>query len=101
MTTLTVSSHCRSPNVARMADDLDHDSPVPLYQQLAALLRAEIDARRIQIRVPAELTLTQRYGISRGTAHRAVMILVDSGYARISRGKGTFVVPEDERPKPT
>jgi DNA-binding GntR family transcriptional regulator len=48
--------------------------------------------------VPSELTLTQRYGISRGTAHRAVMILVDAGYARISRGRGTFVVPEDQRP---
>lgn len=81
-----------------VADDLDHDSPVPLYEQLAAVLRAEIDAGRIQTRVPAEVTLTQRYGISRGTAHRAVMILVAARYARISRGKGTFVVPEDERP---
>jgi DNA-binding GntR family transcriptional regulator len=82
-----------------MADDLDHNSPVPLYEQLAAVLRAEIDAGRIQTRVPAEITLTQRYGISRGTAHRAVMILVEAGYARISRGKGTFVVPDHERPE--
>jgi DNA-binding GntR family transcriptional regulator len=49
------------------------------------------------VRVPSELTLTQQYGVSRGTAHRAVMILVDAGYARISRGKGTFVVPAAER----
>jgi DNA-binding GntR family transcriptional regulator len=81
-----------------MADDLDHDSPVPLFEQLATLLRAEIDAGRITVRVPSELTLTQQHGVSRGTAHRAVMILVDAGYARISRGKGTFVVPESERP---
>jgi GntR family transcriptional regulator len=81
-----------------MADDLDHDSPVPLFEQLATLLRADIDAGRITVRVPSELTLVQRYGVSRGTAHRAVMILVDAGYARISRGKGTFVVPEDQRP---
>src|SRR5258708_17768333 len=97
MTTLTVGSHGRSPSVIVMADDLDHDSPVPLFEQLATLLRAEIDAGRIRVRVPSELTLTQRYGVSRGTAHRAVMILVDAGYARISRGKGTFVVPEDQR----
>ena len=82
-----------------MADDLDHDSPVPLFEQLAALLRAQIDAGRIAVRVPSELTLTQQYGVSRGTAHRAVMILVDAGYARISRGKGTFVVPAAERPR--
>jgi GntR family transcriptional regulator len=83
-----------------MADALDYDSPVPLFQQLADLLRAQIDDGRITIRVPAELTLTQEYGVSRGTAHRAVMILVDAGYARISRGKGTFVVPADQRPRP-
>jgi len=85
-----------------MADDLDHDSPVPLYEQLGALLRAQIDAGRISVRVPSELTLVQRYGVSRGTAHRAVMILVEAGYARISRGKGTFIVPKDQRlqPKP-
>jgi len=80
-----------------MSDDLDYDSPVPLFQQLADLLRAQIDAGVITVRVPAELTLTQRYGVSRGTAHRAVMILVADGYARISRGKGTFVIPADQR----
>jgi len=81
-----------------MADDLDHDSPVPLFEQLAAVLKAGIDAGEIGPRLPSELTLTQRYGISRGTAHRAVMILVEAGYARISRGRGTFVVPPAERP---
>jgi GntR family transcriptional regulator len=80
-----------------MADELDHDSPVPLYEQLAAVLKADIDAGRIQTRVPAEVTLTQRYGISRGTAHRAVLILVEAGYAHISRGKGTFVIPQEQR----
>jgi DNA-binding GntR family transcriptional regulator len=80
-----------------MGDDLDRDSPVPLYEQLAELLRAEIDAGRIQTRLPSELTLTQRYGVSRGTAHQAVLILVDTGYVRISRGKGTFILPQDQR----
>jgi DNA-binding GntR family transcriptional regulator len=82
-----------------MADELDQDSPVPLFEQLGALLKAEIDEGRITVRVPSELTLTQRFGVSRGTAHRAVMILVDAGYARISRGKGTFVVPAADRPR--
>lgn len=82
-----------------MAHDLDYDSPEPLYEQLAALLRAEIDAGRITVRVPSELTLVQQHGVSRGTAHRAVMVLVEAGYARISRGKGTFVIPPDQRPR--
>jgi len=70
---------------------------VPLFEQLAALLKAEIDAGKITVRLPSEIALTQEYGVSRGTAHRAVMILVDAGYARISRGKGTFVVPKAQR----
>jgi GntR family transcriptional regulator len=82
-----------------MSDDLDYDSPEPLYEQLAALLRAEIDAGRITIRLPSELTLVQQHGVSRGTAHRAVMLLVEAGYVRISRGKGTFVIPADQRRK--
>jgi DNA-binding GntR family transcriptional regulator len=83
--------------VAIVSDDLDQDSPVPLYEQLAGVLRAGIDAGRIRVRLPSEMALTQQYGVSRGTAHRAVMILVEAGYARISRGKGTFVIPPGER----
>jgi DNA-binding GntR family transcriptional regulator len=84
--------------VIGMAKDLDRDSPVPLFEQLAALLKAEIDAGRMTVRVPSEISLTQEYGVSRDTAHRAVMILVDAGYARISRGKGTYVIPKPDRP---
>jgi GntR family transcriptional regulator len=80
-------------------DDLDHESPVPLYEQLAGLLRAAIDDGRLTGRVPSEPTLVQQYGISRGTAGRAVQILVDAGCVKISRGKGAFVVPAAERRK--
>ncbi len=82
-----------------MPDDLDHDSPVPLYEQLAALLRAEIDAGRIQTRLPAEMTLTQRYGISRGTAHRAVLILVDAGTPASHAAKAPSSSRNAERPR--
>ena len=80
-----------------MEDDLDRDSPVPLYEQLAGVLRAAIDSGRITARLPSEPTLVQEYGVSRGTAGRAVQILVEAGYARVSRGKGVFVVPPGER----
>jgi GntR family transcriptional regulator len=80
-----------------VGDDLDQDSPVPLYEQLAELLRRAIDTGQITVRLPSEATLTQRYGVSRGTAHRAVTILIDAGYVRISRGRGTFVIPHGER----
>jgi GntR family transcriptional regulator len=81
----------------RVTDDLDQDSPVPLYEQLADLLRRAIDQGRITARLPSEPTLVQQYGISRGTAHRAVGILRAAGYVQSSPGKGTFVVPPGER----
>jgi DNA-binding GntR family transcriptional regulator len=74
-------------------EGLDRDSPVPLYEQLAALLRSAIDAGRLTGRVPSEPSLVQQYGVSRGTAGRAVQILVDAGYVRYSPGKGAFVIP--------
>jgi DNA-binding GntR family transcriptional regulator len=43
------------------------------------------------------MTLTQRYGVSRDTAHRAVMILIEAGDVRISRGRGTVVSSPGER----
>ncbi len=83
-----------------MDDDLDRDSPVPLYEQLAALLRGQIERGDLYGRVPSEPTLVQQHGVSRGTAGRAVQILVDAGYVTISPGKGAFVVPEAEREAP-
>jgi GntR family transcriptional regulator len=71
--------------------DLDPDSLTPLYEQLAAVLRAEIDAGRIASRLPSETSLVQQYGVSRGTVRRAVALLIDAGYAQVSRGRGTFV----------
>jgi len=71
--------------------DLDPDSLTPLYEQLAAVLREEIDAGRITSRLPSETSLVQQYGVSRGTVRRAVALLIDVGYAQVSRGRGTFV----------
>ena len=80
-----------------MPDDLDFDSPVPLYEQLAALLRRGIESGRFTGRMPSEPDLVQTYGVSRGTAHRAVGILREAGYVQSSPGKGTFVVPRVKR----
>ena len=90
--TLTVSSPGRSASVI-CVDHLDQDSPDPLYEQLAALLRADIDAGRITARLPSETTLMQQYEVSRGTVRRAVELLTEAGYVRVSRGRGTFVIP--------
>ena len=77
---------------------VDHEGKTPLYQQIAAILRGQIERGEITGRLPSETTLSQQYGISRGTARKAAGILISEGWARVSRGRGTFVVrPEDRK----
>ena len=85
------------PKVARVVNDpaIDPDSDIPLYEQMAAILRAQITARKLR-RVPSILTLSQEYSISRGTAHRAVKILQAEGLVRSSPGRGVFAVPQQQ-----
>lgn len=69
----------------------DRDSPVPLYQQVAALLRERIARDRLT-RLPSLMSICQEYEVSRPTAEAAVKILVDAGEAYVVNGKGTFVL---------
>jgi GntR family transcriptional regulator len=70
---------------------IDHGSPVPLHEQLTALLRAQIESGEIQLRVPSILTLSQEYGISHRTAQRSLETLRDEGTIISVRGKGYYV----------
>ena len=55
-------------------DELD---PTPLWEQLAALLREQIQAGDLQPRerVPSEAVLQREYDVSRGTVRRAMQAL--------------------------
>jgi GntR family transcriptional regulator len=68
---------------------VDHDSPVPLYAQLAAELRRRI-AEEGLVRLPSYVSLMQEHGVSRETADRAVHVLIDAGEAYVVPGKGTY-----------
>jgi GntR family transcriptional regulator len=70
---------------------IDHGSPVPLHEQLTALLRGKIDSGNLQGRVPSILTLAQEYGISHRTAQRSLETLRDEGTIISVRGKGYYV----------
>jgi len=74
---------------------LDHDSPVPLWEQLATLLRADITEGRLSGRVPSATALATRYGVSRDTAMRALSVLAAEGLTVARRGRGTFVRKDD------
>lgn len=65
----------------------------PLYEQIAAQLRLEIDQGRYEPAglLPSETQLTARFGVSRVTVRLAVGQLVERGLVERHRGKGTFV----------
>ena len=77
---------------------VDHDSNVPPYLQVAAILRGRIESGELapKARLPSIVGLVQEYGIARTTAAKALKVLVDEGLAEVITGWGTFVrEPQD------
>ena len=70
---------------------IDHESSTPLYMQLAALLRGQIEDGTITKRLPSVKTLSQEYGVSHITAERALTTLKDDGLIIPVIGKGYYV----------
>ena len=72
---------------------LDKELPVPLYHQLQAVLKAEIESRKWQPdeQLPNEAKLAERFGVSKITVRQALQELADLGYIRREHGRGTFV----------
>jgi DNA-binding GntR family transcriptional regulator len=91
-------------SVQTVPDDMrvsvDPWDPTPVYRQVAALLRGEVEAGRIEPGdpLPSELTVQQRYGVSRGTARAAIAALRASGHAVTLPGRGSFVPPDYKPP---
>ncbi len=75
------------------AGSIDTDSFTPAYFQLARKLHGEIMSGELRPgdRVPSENELSERYGLSRMTARKAITLLTDEGLVRREKGKGTFV----------
>jgi DNA-binding GntR family transcriptional regulator len=72
---------------------LDHDAPVPLHEQLADLLRQQIQTGKLIGRVPSILSLAQEHCVSHRTAAHALTTLRDEGVIISVRGKGYYVSP--------
>jgi len=64
---------------------------VPLYVQVAALLRGRIESGELRSRLPSLKTITEEYGVSHITAEKAVQVLKDEGLVEVVVGKGTYV----------
>ena len=72
--------------------ELDRLSPVPLWEQLAGILRAEIQAG--QCPIMSESHLEQTYGVGRSTVRLALNALREEGLIVTVPGRGTFVKPQ-------
>lgn len=85
------------PTVSHVS--IDHLSGTPVYVQLAGLLRAQIERGRIEPDrpLPSYTTLMQEYEVARGTAAKAVQVLVGEGLVKIVPGRGAYVTRLDER----
>jgi DNA-binding GntR family transcriptional regulator len=71
---------------------VDPDSPEPLYEQLARLLRERIKSGEITSRLPSVKTITQEQGVSHITVEHALDLLKAEGLVMTVMGKGTYVV---------
>ena len=71
---------------------LDHDSPEPLYAQLAGIIRGQIERGELTGRVPSAKTLAQTYEVAVGTAERALALLREEKLIASAMGRGHFVV---------
>jgi DNA-binding GntR family transcriptional regulator len=70
---------------------VDHESPEPLYRQVAAHLRQRIASGELTARMPSLKTIGQEYEVSHVTAEKAMNLLRDEGLVVVVVGRGAFV----------
>ncbi|MFC5802129.1 GntR family transcriptional regulator [Streptomyces formicae] len=83
--------------------EIDHESPTPVYQQIAALIVEEIKSGAIPVnrKIPSESALTQRFGVARETARNAVKYLREAGWVFTVPQRGTYVAERKPADEPT
>ncbi len=74
-------------------ETLDKRLMIPLYFQLARLLREQISSGELAAgaQVPSERELMERYSLSRNTVRQALDMLVREGLVARDHGRGTYV----------
>ena len=75
-----------------MPPTIERTSPVPYYEQLFEILRAQIQAGEIapDERLPSELELCRVYGLSRATVRQTLSKLESDGFAHRIPRRGVF-----------
>lgn len=72
---------------------VDHRLNVPVYVQLAGILREMINSGELPAhrQLPTIPSLMHEHDVSDGTVKRAIAILRDEGLVELVKGKGTYV----------
>lgn len=79
---------------------VDLQSPVPLTDQLAAILRAAVSGGTLTGSLPSEKELSERHQVSRVTVRRALDVLREEQLIYPARGRGWFVTRPDRSGNP-
>ena len=76
-----------------------HGSSVPVYQQIANILRARIVGQSdpVATHLPTEQELAKTHGVARGTMRQGLGILAEEGLIERAPGRGTMTVPAGVR----
>ena len=80
---------------------VDHGSSVPVYVQLANMLRTQIRDGELPPgrALPSEAYLAQEHGISPLTARKAVRVLRAEGYVYTVTARGSYVTDPAQWPR--
>lgn len=78
---------------------LDPEDHIPLYLQLAAILRQQAESGEIPVyrAIPSKKALVQTYGVAPGTVERALGVLKDEGLLETVPGRGLYVTAPEDR----
>jgi GntR family transcriptional regulator len=80
---------------------INRNIPIPLYYQVMQEIKGQIESGIFKPgdTIPKELELNKLYDVSRATVRQAIIQLVNEGYLRRVKAKGTFVNTLPEKPK--
>lgn len=80
-------------SLAKLLQSIDHDSSLPLYQQLQRALREAIEKGLFgpEDALPSERQLAAELGVSRITVRKAIEGLAEDGILERRQGSGNFV----------
>jgi DNA-binding GntR family transcriptional regulator len=75
---------------------IDSDSSVPVYVQVANILRDRITHGEWlpDRRLPSEPDLEAEFNVARDTVRRAIAVLRDEGLVVTVKGRGSYVKPQ-------